>query len=69
MNVRYTTTLDYAVMAAEIVLLFFCVFYTVEEIIEITILKKEYFKGFFNNADWTVILLCFLILGHRLDVR
>ena len=67
MNVRYTTTLDYAVMAAEIVLLFFCVFYTVEEIIEITILKKEYFKGFFNNADWTVILLCFLILGHRLD--
>ena len=56
-------------MAAEIVLLFFCVFYTVEEIIEITILKKEYFKGFFNNADWTVILLCFLILGHRLDVR
>ena len=63
---RYTTTEDYVVMGAELVLLFFCVFYTIEEIIEITTLKKQYFKGFFNNADWIVILMCFLILGHRL---
>ena len=64
--IRYTTTEDYVVMGAELVLLFFCVFYTIEEIIEISSLKKQYFKGFFNNADWIVILMCFLILGHRL---
>ena len=52
-------------MGAEIVLAFFCVFYTIEEIIEIATLGKQYFKGFFNNADWTVILLSFLILAHR----
>ena len=64
--IRYTTTEDYVVMGAELVLLFFCVFYTIEEIIEISSLKKQYFKGFFNNADWIVIFMCFLILGHRL---
>ena len=57
--------MDYIVMGAEIVLAFFCVFYTIEEIIEIATLGKQYFKGFFNNADWTVILLSFLILAHR----
>lgn len=54
------------VLGAELVLLFFCVFYTIEEIIEVATLGRKYFRGFFNNADWIVIVLCFLILGHRL---
>ena len=52
-------------MGAEIVLLVFLVFYTIEELIEIATLGKQYFKGFFNNTDYTVLILGYTILGHR----
>ena len=43
----------------------FLIFYVIEEIVEISVLKKQYFKGFFNNVDYVVILMCLAILGHR----
>ena len=63
--IRYTNTEDYVVMAAEIILFVFLLFYVIEEVVEIVALKKEYFKGFFNNVDYIVILMCFSILGYR----
>ena len=63
--IRYTTVEDYVVMASELILFVFLVFYIIEEIVEISVLKKGYFKGFFNNIDYIVILMCLAILGHR----
>ena len=63
--IRYTTVGDYVVMGAEIILFVFLIFYVIEEVVEIAALKKEYFKGFFNNVDYVVIIMCFIILGHR----
>lgn len=63
---RYQDTGDHIVLGAEITVIVFLVFYTIEEIIEMATLGlKTYFKRMSNNADWTVIVLCSLILGHR----
>ena len=62
---RYQDTLDYVVFGAEVVMVVFLVFYAIEEIVEMCSLGKQYFKGFFNNTDYTVILLCAAILAHR----
>ena len=68
-NLRYQEIEDFVVLGAEIVLLVFLVFYTIEELIEIATLGKQYFKGFFNNTDYTVLILGYSILGHRLVFR
>ena len=44
-------------MAAEIILSVFILFYTVEELIELATLRSKYFKSFFNNADYVVIII------------
>ena len=66
---RYQDTLDYVVFGAEVVMVVFLVFYAIEEIVEMCSLGKQYFKGFFNNTDYTVILLCSAILAHRCSHR
>ena len=46
-------------------MLLFLVFYTIEEVVEMASLGKQYFMGFFNNTDYTVILLCLVVFAHR----
>ena len=64
--IRYRSIYDYFIMASEFLLVAFLIFYCVEEVIEIRALKKKYFHGLYNNLDYVVIVLCFLVLGHRL---
>ena len=45
--------------------LLFLVFYTIEEVVEMASLGKKYFMGFFNNTDYTLILLCLVVFAHR----
>ena len=62
---RYQEYSDFVVLGAEFVVLLFLVFYTIEELVEIASLGKQYFMGFFNNTDYTLILLCLVISAHR----
>ena len=63
--IRYQEYSDFVVLGAEFVVLLFLVFYTIEEVVEMASLGRQYFKGFFNNTDYTLILLCLVITAHR----
>lgn len=56
---RYVTPTDYFVMALEGILLFFCLYYTIEEIIEISKHGLSYFKGVWNCVDILLLLLTY----------
>ena len=55
--IRYVTDFDYFVMACEGIFILFIVYYTIEEILEITKHKLQYFKSFWNVLDVIVIFL------------
>lgn len=55
--IRYVTNFDYFVMACEGIFILFIVYYTIEEILEITKHKLQYFKSFWNVLDVIVIFL------------
>ena len=55
--IRYVTTMDYFVMACEALFVFFLLYYSIEEFIEIKKHRLSYFKSFWNVLDVVVILL------------
>jgi len=54
---RYVTPTDYFVMGLEGILFLLCLYYTIEEIIEIKNYGLDYFKGVWNCVD-IVLLMC-----------
>ena len=54
---RYVSTMDYFVMACEILFVIYLIYYTIEEMIEIKRHKMEYFKSFWNILDIVVIVM------------
>jgi len=55
--IRYVTAMDYFVMACEALFVFFLLYYSIEEFIEIKKHRLSYFKSFWNVLDVVVILL------------
>ncbi|XP_049803716.1 polycystin-2-like [Schistocerca nitens] len=55
--IRYVEPLDYAAMGFEFLFLFFVLFFTMEEVIEMMFFKLQYLFHFWNYID-LVILLC-----------
>ena len=54
---RYVTPMDQFVLACECIFVLFLLYYSIEEIIEISKHKMEYFKDFWNIVDVLVVLM------------
>ena len=54
---RYVNALDYFIMACEFIFIFFIVYYIVEEVLEIKVLKWAYFSSISNILDLAVIIV------------
>jgi hypothetical protein len=71
---RYITAGEYALMGAEIIFALFVIYYFIEEIIEMKVLRLEYFYSFWNWIDMFVILVSIatlvfniFLLGRKRD--
>ena len=63
---RYVTPTDYFVMALEGVLFLLCLYYTIEEMIEIKNYGLAYFKGVWNCVDIILLMLSYSLLAINL---
>ena len=54
---RYITPSEYALAGAEIVFAIFIIYFLIEELIEIKIMRLEYFYSFWNWIDMFVIIV------------
>ncbi|XP_046991289.1 polycystin-2-like [Schistocerca americana] len=55
--IRYVEPLDYAVMGFEFLFIFFVLFFTMEEVIEMMFFKLQYLFHFWNYIDLVILLL------------
>ncbi|CAH8864327.1 unnamed protein product [Trichobilharzia szidati] len=60
---RYQTSLDYFVLACEIMYLAFLVYYIIEEIIEISVKRWKYFLSVWNLMDAAMIIISLICAG------
>ncbi|CAF0782686.1 unnamed protein product [Didymodactylos carnosus] len=60
--IRYVTVFDYFIMACEILFVLFVLYYTIEEIIEISNLKMAYFKSIWSCLDIIIILMSYVCI-------
>ena len=63
---RYVTSLDYFVMACELIFVVYLIYYSIEEIIEIKKHKLNYFKNFWNIFDVIVIGMGIMVVIFNL---
>ena len=64
--IRYITAGDFALAAFEIVFALFIVYYLIEEIIEIKVLRFDYFRSFWNIIDLFVIVVSIATLSFNI---
>ncbi|UJR08879.1 hypothetical protein I4U23_013134 [Adineta vaga] len=64
--IRYVSSMDYFVLACEILFIIFTVYYTVEEILEIKHYRFHYFKGIWNVLDIIIILISYICVAFNL---
>ena len=64
--IRYITAGEYALAAFEIVFAIFILYYLVEEIIEIRVLRCDYFRSFWNVIDLFVIVVSISTLSFNI---
>ncbi|XP_047108772.1 polycystin-2-like [Schistocerca piceifrons] len=55
--IRYVEPLDYAVMGFEFLFIFFVLFFTMEEVIEMMFFKLQYLFHFWNYIDLVILLI------------
>ncbi|CAF0929169.1 unnamed protein product [Adineta ricciae] len=60
--IRYVTSMDYFVLACEILFIIFTVYYTVEEVLEIARFKLHYFKTIWNILDVLILLISYICI-------
>ena len=65
-QIRYITSGDYALAAFEMVFALFILYYAVEEIIEIRVLRFDYFRSFWNIIDLFVIVVSISTLSFNI---
>ncbi|CAF0883949.1 unnamed protein product [Adineta steineri] len=63
--IRYVSTMDYFVLACEILFIIFTVYYTVEEVLEITRFRLQYFKTIWNVLDVLIICISYVCIGFN----
>ncbi|XP_065832466.1 polycystin-2-like [Oscarella lobularis] len=63
---RYVTSFDYFILACEIIFVLFIVYYTIEEILEITVSKLKYFKNVWNCLDVLMILISIVAIAFNI---
>ena len=64
--IRYITAGDFALAAFEIVFALFIVYYLIEEVIEIKVLRLDYFRSFWNIIDLFVIVVSIATLSFNI---
>ncbi|CAF1188330.1 unnamed protein product [Adineta steineri] len=60
--IRYVSSMDYFVLACEIIFVIFTLYYTVEEVIEIRHYRLQYFKVMWNVLDVVIILISYICI-------
>uniref|UniRef100_A0A0K8S8S1 Uncharacterized protein n=1 Tax=Lygus hesperus TaxID=30085 RepID=A0A0K8S8S1_LYGHE len=60
---RYVTTTDFIVLGFEAALLVLLVYYTVEEVVELIIIRLKYFKNPWNIFDFVILVLGYTTLA------
>ncbi|CAF1290241.1 unnamed protein product [Rotaria sordida] len=63
--IRYVSSMDYFVLACEILFTMFTVYYTVEEVLEIRHFKFHYFKAIWNVLDILIILISYICIAFN----
>ncbi|CAF4656456.1 unnamed protein product [Rotaria sp. Silwood1] len=63
--IRYVSSMDYFVLACEILFTIFTVYYTVEEVLEIRHFKLHYFKTIWNVLDVLIIIISYICIGFN----
>ena len=58
--------MDYFVLACEVLFILFTVYYTIEEVIEITRFKFHYFKAIWNVLDVIIILISYVCIAFNI---
>ncbi|CAF4205861.1 unnamed protein product [Rotaria sp. Silwood2] len=64
--IRYVSSMDYFVLACEILFVIFTVYYTVEEVLEIARFKFHYFKTLWNILDVVIILISYICIAFNI---
>ncbi|UJR37362.1 hypothetical protein I4U23_030070 [Adineta vaga] len=64
--IRYVSTMDYFVLACEILFIIFTIYYTVEEGLEITRFKIHYFKTIWNVLDVLILLISYICIAFNI---
>lgn len=59
---RYVTVFEFFVLACEVFFVLFILYYIIEELLEISVIKLAYFKSVWNLLDIMVILISIVIL-------
>ncbi|CAF3934368.1 unnamed protein product [Adineta steineri] len=60
--IRYVSSMDYFVLACEIIFVIFTLYYTVEEVLEIKHYRLQYFKVMWNVLDVVIILISYICI-------
>ncbi|CAF2097381.1 unnamed protein product [Rotaria magnacalcarata] len=63
---RYASAFDYFVLSCEIIFLLFIVYYTIEETLEIVVMKSAYFTSTMNCLDLIVIALSYICMAFNI---
>ncbi|KDR20220.1 polycystin-2-like [Zootermopsis nevadensis] len=63
---HYVTGFDYVIAVCECMFVVFTVFYTIEEIVEIVVLKHKYLHSLWNFLDQIILVLAYAIICFRL---
>lgn len=66
---RYVTGWDFVVLALEIIFIVYLLYYSVEEIMEIAIIKLDYFKNGWNVFDILIIIMGYMTVAFYIYVH
>ncbi|CAF0854393.1 unnamed protein product [Rotaria sordida] len=64
--IRYVNAFDYFVLSCEVIFLFFIIYYTIEEVLEVINVKSAYFKSVMNCLDMIVIILSYICMSFNI---
>ncbi|CAF0799310.1 unnamed protein product [Didymodactylos carnosus] len=63
--IRYVSSMDYFVLACEVLFILFTAYYTIEEIIEISRYRLHYFKTIWNILDVVIIIISYICIAFN----
>jgi polycystin 2 len=59
---RYVSSMDYFVLACEIIFVLFTIYYSIEEILEVKTIGMKYFKEVWNCLDIVMLIICYICI-------